>query len=170
MRVVVTGASGNIGTTLLRRLRFGGVERVTGVARRPPPASSGGPYDRAGWRSLDTAGAGAVEELTAVFRGADAVVHLAWRIVGGHDRATQERVNRTGSRQVVQAVLRSGVPRLVHLSSAAVYSPGPGGAAVEESWPRRDRQPRAAAVDAGHPPHWIALSVETSTGSGHLGS
>jgi UDP-glucose 4-epimerase len=37
MRVVVTGASGNIGTALLRR--FGAddnVERITGIARRPP--------------------------------------------------------------------------------------------------------------------------------------
>lgn len=45
MRIVVTGASGNVGTALLRRLR--GEHELVGVVRRPPPPVA--PYDGMRW-------------------------------------------------------------------------------------------------------------------------
>ncbi len=42
MRIVITGASANVGTALLRRLAGAGHELV-GVCRRPP--ASAPPYD-----------------------------------------------------------------------------------------------------------------------------
>jgi UDP-glucose 4-epimerase len=46
MRIVVVGASGNVGTAILRRLRAEpGVDDVVGVARRLPPVNAGPPYD-----------------------------------------------------------------------------------------------------------------------------
>jgi UDP-glucose 4-epimerase len=138
VRVVVTGASGNIGTALLRWLAGRTeVSDTVGIARRVPPADAGEPYDRAAWRAIDVASPRAGDELAEVFGDADTVVHLAWHIVAGHDRRTQSRTNRDGSGNVLTAALRARVPHLVHLSSAAVYSPRATDTTVRETWPRR---------------------------------
>jgi nucleoside-diphosphate-sugar epimerase len=137
VRVVVTGATGNIGTALLRRLvDEPAVASVVGIARRIPDGGST-PYDRVGWHSLDLAQQRDYDQLTEIFTGADSVVHLAWRITADHDRDQQVRTNQQGSAAVIRAVLKARVPQLVHMSSAAVYSPAPSGRPVTESWPRR---------------------------------
>ncbi|MDG4825527.1 NAD-dependent epimerase/dehydratase family protein [Asanoa sp. WMMD1127] len=133
MRVAVTGASGNIGTALVRWLaRRAEVTEIVGLARRRPPADA--PYDRVRWfeRDLRTAG-----DLAQIVHGAAAVVHLAWDIVPAHHRPAHARTNRVGSRNLVDAVVRARVPHLVHLSSAAVYSPHRQRTPVTEEWPRR---------------------------------
>jgi nucleoside-diphosphate-sugar epimerase len=137
VRIVITGASGNVGTALLRRLTGAGHDLV-GVCRRPPGPVA--PYDVATWHPLDLAVDSAEHELTDVFRGADAVVHLAWGFQPSHDVAYLERVDVHGTRAVVGAAQRAGVAHLVHMSSLGAYSPGPdtGGAdqaRVDESWP-----------------------------------
>jgi nucleoside-diphosphate-sugar epimerase len=138
MRVVVTGATGNVGSALLRWLADApDVDSVVGVARRPPGRGTDPAYDRADWQALDLGAPDAAERLAAIIRGADAVVHLAWRILADHDRAGQVRTNRQGTAAVVRAVREARVPQLVYLSSAAVYSPGPVGVPVAETWPRR---------------------------------
>jgi nucleoside-diphosphate-sugar epimerase len=138
VRVVVTGASGNIGTALLRWLATRAeVGDMVGVARRAPPVDAGEPYDRVAWREVDVGRGDAEGELTEAFRGADAVVHLAWHIVAGHDRRTQRRTNLVGSGHVLAAALRARVPQFVHLSSAAVYSPRTSDTPVSEAWERR---------------------------------
>ncbi|GAA4608944.1 nucleoside-diphosphate-sugar epimerase [Actinoplanes octamycinicus] len=148
MRIVVTGASGNIGTALLDRLAaHDEVSEIAGIARRVPPVDAGPPYDRVAWHRLDVAGSGAAAQLAAIFRGAAAVVHLAWHIVGGHDRRAQARTNRVGSTAVLAAAIQAGVPQLVHLSSAAVYSPRTGDVVVPESWPRRGCERSAYSRD-----------------------
>lgn len=135
---MVTGATGNIGTALLGWLdRRAEVDATVGVARRLPPAGAGRPYERASWLACDLAGPDAVDTLAGVFDGAAAVVHLGWEIITGHRRDTQARTNRIGSRNVVAALVRAGVPQLVHLSSAAVYSPHRDRTPVTEVWPRR---------------------------------
>src|SRR5215203_3804593 len=126
VRIVITGASGNVGTALLRRLTGAGHDLV-GVCRRPPGPVA--PYDVATWHPLDLA-----------VRGADAVVHLAWGFQPSHDVAYLERVDVHGTRAVVGAAQGAGVAHLVHMSSLGAYSPGPdtGGAdqaRVDESWP-----------------------------------
>ena len=70
MRVVVVGASGNVGTALLRRLA--GDETVTSVvavARRVPRGTPPPPYDVATWVACDVADPAAVDVLTAAFAG-----------------------------------------------------------------------------------------------------
>jgi nucleoside-diphosphate-sugar epimerase len=52
-------------------------------------------------------------------RGADVVVHLAFLIVGGLDET--QRINLEGSRNVFEATVQAGVPRLVYASSVAAY-------------------------------------------------
>lgn len=144
VRVVVTGASGNIGTAMLRwLLDHPAVDSVAAIARHPPSGGHEGaahsPSDgkRLSWHSADLTDADPASRLTEIFVGADAVVHLAWRITGDRDRRGQERTNRRGSAAVLEAARRARVGHLTFLSSAAVYSPAPPGARVAEDWPRR---------------------------------
>src|SRR5918912_4454682 len=129
MRIVVTGATGNVGTSVVRAL--GADERVTeivGVARRVPRDWA---PPRTRWVAAD------VERDELPLAGADAVIHLAWLIQPSRDDAELERVNVHGSQRVFEAAARAGVGALVHASSVGVYSPGPKDRAVDESWPRR---------------------------------
>jgi UDP-glucose 4-epimerase len=128
MRVVIVGASGNHGTALVRRLRREPDVEIVGVARRLPPP------DDLEWHSHDI-GTAPVDELAATFRGADAVVHLAWQIQPSHDQRVLYRTNVLGSRNVAEAVVRAGVPTLVFTSSVGVYAPGPKDGFVTEAWP-----------------------------------
>ncbi|WP_432841981.1 NAD-dependent epimerase/dehydratase family protein [Dactylosporangium sp. CA-092794] len=132
MRIVVVGATGNVGTALLRRLRAGGDHHIAGVARRLP---EGPEYSGVQWHSCDIGAADAPETLTGVFRGADAVVHLAWQIQPSHDRAALRRTNVNGSRAVIDAAVAAGVGALVAASSVGVYARGPKDRLAGEDWP-----------------------------------
>jgi len=124
MRVVVVGATGNAGTALLRRLaREPAVAEITGVARRVPAGDAGPPYQDAAWHTIDIGEPRAVA-LTEAFRGAGAVVHLAWQIQPSHDRRQLRRTNVDGTAHVAEATVRAGVPALVVASSVGAYAPG----------------------------------------------
>lgn len=128
MRVVVVGATGNVGTSLLEALgRDDTVESVLGLARRLPSAS----YAKTTFAAADVVR----DDLVAHFRGADCVVHLAWLIQPSRDEATLYATNVDGSQHVFNAVAAAGVPALVYASSVGAYSPGPKDRAVDESWP-----------------------------------
>ena len=128
MKIIVTGATGNVGTSVVRAFsQSSEIDEVVGLARRRPdwkPAKTS-------WVEADVVSS----DLEAVFRGADAVVHLAWAIQPSHDGETLERINVDGSRRVFDAVAAAGVPKLVYASSVGVYSPGPKGREVAENWP-----------------------------------
>src|SRR3954454_16489604 len=129
MRIVVTGATGNVGTSVVRALgRDERVEEIVGVARRLPDWRP----ERTRWVAADVAR----DDLRPVFEGADAVIHLAWLIQPSRDEAELERVNVAGSRRVFEAAAEAGAKALVHASSIGVYSPGPKDRRVDESWPR----------------------------------
>jgi UDP-glucose 4-epimerase len=128
MRVVVTGASGNVGTSLLRALGADDeVEQVVGLSRRRPVHR----FPKTEWRSVDVGH----DNLVPLFEGADCVVHLAWAIQPSHDLTVLRHTNVTGSQRVFDAVADAGVPALVYASSVGAYSPGPKNRAVDESWP-----------------------------------
>ena len=129
MRIVVTGATGNVGTSVIDALgRDGSVDEIVGVARRTPSWTP----PRTQWVTADIT----KDDLGRLFAGADVVIHLAWLIQPSRDGAALERVNVHGSRRVFEAAAAAGVGRLVHASSVGVYSPGPKDRAVDESWPR----------------------------------
>jgi len=133
MRVVVVGASGNVGTAVLRRLAAeASVDSVTGVARRLPPRGAFADVD---WRSIDVGAPDGVDPLARCFAGADAVIQLAWQIQPSHDQERLRRTNVTGAAQVAEAVFRAEVPALVVASSVGVYAPGPKDREVDEDWP-----------------------------------
>ena len=134
MRVVVIGATGNVGTSLARRLSADpGVASVLGVARRVPAGPRGLRLPGVAWAAADVA----ADDLAPLLRGADAVVHLAWAIQPSRDSAALYRANVFGSGRVFEAAVSAGVPTLVYASSVGVYSPGPKDRAVDESWPTR---------------------------------
>jgi len=135
MRVVVTGASGNVGTALLRRLGREPDVDIVGVARRLPRPDAGPPYAGVTWVGCDIGAPDATDRLAAAFAGADCVVHLAWQIQPSHDEERLHRTNVDGSRAVVDAALRAGVPALVVASSIGAYAPGPKDGFVAEDWP-----------------------------------
>jgi UDP-glucose 4-epimerase len=154
VRVVVVGASGNVGTAVLRALdREPAVTSVVGVARRVPRADGSStvayPHSAAEWVRVDltdTADA-VVRGLDEAFLGADAVIHLAWAPPSAKNSSQARRLNLDGSRAVADAVVRGGVPHLVLGSTSGVYSPGPeDGSPVTEEWPRRGVPTSAYAV------------------------
>src|ERR1044072_668783 len=100
MKIVVTGATGNVGTSVLQALT--GDERVTeivGLARRLPD-----------WRPARTRGVAAdvaQDDLRPHFEGADAVIPLAWLIQPSRDAAHPARRNVGGSRRRFEAAPRA---------------------------------------------------------------
>jgi UDP-glucose 4-epimerase len=128
VRVVVFGATGNVGTSLLRALEHEErVEEIVGVARRRPRIS----FPRTTWEQANVE----YDDLLSIVRGADAVIHLAWRIQPSRDLEAVRRTNVEGSRRVFRAVAEAGVPALVYASSVGAYSPGPKDQLVDERWP-----------------------------------
>lgn len=131
MRVAITGATGNLGTALIRALRrHDPATELVGICRRPPEESLGG----MDWRRIDLSTPGADPALTAAFAGVDAVVHLAWAIQPARATEWQQRVNVGGTAAVLRAAAATGVAHVVQASSLAVYAAGAGGP-VDESWP-----------------------------------
>jgi UDP-glucose 4-epimerase len=128
MRVVVFGATGNCGTSLLRALSAEpAVDAVLGVARRLPRLI----LPKVEWAAADIEH----DDLQGIVRGADAVVSLAWRIQPSHDVESLRRTNVEGTTRVMQAVRDERVPALVYGSSVGTYARGPKDRLVDESWP-----------------------------------
>jgi dihydroflavonol-4-reductase len=125
VRALVTGAAGFIGGHVAQTLRDAGwdvraYDRVRLVGQSPE--SHG-----------DVLDAGAVERAA---EGCDAVFHLA--AVYSYARRDAEamlRVNVEGTRTVLAAAARAGVPRVVMTSSCATCGPVPGRPATEEDHP-----------------------------------
>ena len=130
MRIVVTGATGNVGTSVVAALANDPeVDEIVGIARRLPSLAAAA-------HALGLPPTSSATTCVAHFEGADAVIHLAWLIQPSRDEAELERVNVRGSQKVFEAAAHAGVGALVHASSIGVYSPGPKDRAVDESWPR----------------------------------
>lgn len=128
MRVVIAGASGIVGTSLIEALGpEPRVESILGLARR-----------RSDWRpaKVEWAEADLVSsDLAPHLDGADVVVHLAWAIQPSRDQDGLRAINVDGTRRLLDAVAAAEVPAVVYASSVGAYSPGPKDRAVDESWP-----------------------------------
>jgi UDP-glucose 4-epimerase len=130
MKVAIVGATGNVGSALVRALEHDErVREIVGIARRMP---SGPPPPKVTWATADIVR----DDLTRALAGADVVVHLAWLIQPDRHPEAMEAVNVGGSENVFAAALAAGAGSLVVASSVGVYSPGPKDRAVDESWPR----------------------------------
>lgn len=131
MEIVVIGATGNLGSATVRELTAHGEHRVRAVARRPPDRPDTDVGTSVTWHAADVA----TDDLVPLLRGADAVVHLAWKFQPTHDPGETWETNVVGTRRVLDAVLAAGVPTVVVASSIAAYSPAGDTTPVDESWP-----------------------------------
>jgi UDP-glucose 4-epimerase len=128
MRVVIFGASGNVGTSVLRSLAAEpAVDSIVGVARRLPELQ----VAKTEWRQADVTSS----PLRPLLEGADAVIHLAWLIQPGRDKDLVRAVNVDGSARVFEAAAGAGVPNVLYASSVGAYARGPKNKRVDESWP-----------------------------------
>jgi nucleoside-diphosphate-sugar epimerase len=133
MRIVITGASGNVGSALLRRLTEADEHDLVGVVRRRPDEVP--PFSGVSWATLDLSRDDDERALHEACVGADAVVHLAWGFQPTHREDYLAELGVGGTRRVIEAVTAAGVPHLVHMSSVGAYSPRRDDHPVDETWP-----------------------------------
>lgn len=107
--VAMTGATGFVGAETLDQLLAAGY-RVNALARRPQPARAGVRWVAG---ALDHA-----EMLDELMHDADVVLHIAG-VVNAPDRAGFEAGNVRGTENVLAAMNRAGLTRLIHISSLA---------------------------------------------------
>jgi dihydroflavonol-4-reductase len=132
MTVAVTGASGHIGANLVRALIDSGYPTRC-LVHVNDRAIDGLNAEKVSGDILD------VESLCRAFRGVDIVYHLAATIsISGVDWKRLEEINVTGTRNVVEACLRTGVRRLVHFSSIHAFQREPLDRPVDETNPLVD--------------------------------
>ncbi|MGC2652202.1 MAG: NAD-dependent epimerase/dehydratase family protein [Mycobacterium sp.] len=113
MRIAVTGASGVVGRGVVARLLSQGHD-VVGLARRRPQS----------WPSAATFVESDVRDAAGVKRavaGADVVAHFAWAVNSGRKAQVCHDINVGGTSNVLDAIARDGVRRIVFASSALVY-------------------------------------------------
>lgn len=116
MRITVTGASGVLGRGLAARLLSQG-HNVVGIARHRPES----------WPSAADFVAADIRDTAAVGRavsGADVVAHCAWAKSPGPGDQASHQVNIEGTRNVLEAMAKTGTGRIVFASSAHVYGVG----------------------------------------------
>jgi nucleoside-diphosphate-sugar epimerase len=143
MHVVVTGATGNVGTALLRALgQDPAVDSVLGIARRLPDLE----LPKVTWAAADVF----TDPLEQHVDGADAVVHLAWLFQPTHRPDITWDANVLGTQRVLDAVALAGVRALVVASSVGAYSPRHDDVPVDESWPTHGGGPAAYAREKAY--------------------
>jgi uncharacterized protein YbjT (DUF2867 family) len=114
MTIAITGATGFVGSHVLDMAVAAGVP-VRAMARKPQSARDGVTWVQ-----------GALDDhvaLDALCAGARAVIHIAGA-VNVASRAAFAAANITGTQAVVDAAVRAGVARFVHVSSLAAREPG----------------------------------------------
>jgi nucleoside-diphosphate-sugar epimerase len=151
----VTGAAGHLARALIPRLLADpGVEAVVGIDRcigslRDPRLTQ---------HRMDIRDPRLAERLA----GADALVHLAFVLMGGglgrarHDREVVRASNVEGAQRVFEAARAAGVARAVFLSSVAVYGAWPGNPdPIPEHQPLRPNPGFAYAEDKAAVEAWL---------------
>jgi nucleoside-diphosphate-sugar epimerase len=133
-RVFVTGATGLIGSHVAERLRARG-DTVVALVRQ---ASDTAHLESLGCELVSGNVLDPVNDLAAHMWGCDAVVHSAAEVFRSGGRKVYHRVNVQGTERVLQAAALVA-PRVVHVSSVAVYAGLPMDRPLtEERWKEAD--------------------------------
>ncbi len=130
MRLLVTGATGHVGSRLVPRLLARG-DRVRVLVRSEEQA-----------QSFQESGAEAVigdllqpDTLTSTVADLDAVIHLA-AFFRGATEAEANPINHEGALALARLALQAGVSKFIYISTNQVYGPGRGRPARENDEPR----------------------------------
>lgn len=113
MTIAITGATGFVGQAVLEEGARRGLE-MRALTRRKQDRRKG-----VEWVEGDLANRKALDRLV---HGAEAVIHIAG-VVNAPNPAGFEAGNVTGTLEVVEAALKAGVPRFVHVSSLSAREP-----------------------------------------------
>lgn len=132
----VTGASGFLGSSLLRMLEADPGVRVVALTRTLGP-SQAEPSANIEWRQVDL---GSDDDCRVFVRDVDAIVHLAHTntpLTSNRDLPSDASVNTDPTLTLLQAIREAGTrPRLVYASSGgALYRPSDDGSPVDEESP-----------------------------------
>ena len=114
MKIAVTGAAGQLGTVVLRRLAVErGVTALRSLDLRPP-AVAGAKIEHV---RADVRDPGFARFLD----GCDALVHLAFIVTGAPPRPVFNAINVSGSMNVIESAVEVGIKKIVYTSSVAAY-------------------------------------------------
>ena len=154
---LVTGATGHLGNTVAHRLARAGrqVRALVLPGEEHAPQLPGGVEAVAG----DVRSPASLEALFAGAEGRDVTVIHCAGIVSIASRFDQNvyDVNVTGTKNVVDACVRRGVKKLVHVSSVHALPEKPGGAPVSETdvfSPGAPKPAVCAAAGRARPMRW----------------
>ena len=123
MKVVIVGASGNIGSAFVRELASSdhADHEIVGVARRIPEVTPRAQHlASVRWESAQT-----LRRViwTPSWPVQDVLVHLAWLFQPTHDPDLTWQANAVGTRRVLEAAARQGVSAVIVNSSIAASPP-----------------------------------------------
>ncbi len=141
MNIVVTGGAGQLGAAVLQRLaQDRKVKRIECLDIRPPMiASAKIRFTKADVRD---------PEFEKYLQDADVLIHLAFVVLGYLPRKQFDDINISGSKNVFEAAVKTGVSHILYSSSIAAYGVVPGHPIpIVEEAPRhyRHEMPYAAA-------------------------
>ncbi len=149
--IAITGVSGLVGRRLVRSLeRRPDITRIVGIDRKAPKGLTG---TRFAFRQSDIRDPG----IAQAFAGADVVIHLAFLVDPMHDQSAMRSVNVDGTRNVIEAAERAGVPHLIYPSSVVAY-----GAHADNDLPLTEDSPVRGTPDLDYSVHkrdveqWLA--------------
>lgn len=124
VRILVTGAGGQVGLDLIRELLQRGDEVHASDVQPRPAAASDLPADLP-WHHLDVTDFSAIVEALEQIK-PDKVFHLAAILSakGEHNPHLTYKVNQGGTYNVLEACRRCGVGQMMFTSTIAVFGPG----------------------------------------------
>lgn len=116
-RIIVTGASGMVGTALVDRLQKAG-HKITAASRSDRLLPPGVRHVKVGTVDANT-------DWSAAMSDQDVLIHLAAALPSStRDPETFERVNAAGTARIVEQASLCGIGMIVYLSSIAVVAGG----------------------------------------------
>lgn len=129
--IIVTGATGHIGNVVVKQLVAQGKEvGIITHSRSPEDILAGFPVKVFQGSTTDPG------FLTSVFKGAEAVIHLAAKIsIQSGEYAQLYETNVVGTRNVMQSALLVKVPKVVYVSSVHALLEQPNGQVITEIVP-----------------------------------
>ncbi len=130
MRVLVTGATGRVGSRLVPRL----IEHNYDVRVLLRHEAQAGAFESDG-AEIAPGDLLQPDTLPAAVAGMDAIVHVA-AFFRGATEAEAHAVNLDGTLALARAALDAGVPHFINISTGLVYGPGRGRPAREDDEPQ----------------------------------